>query len=76
MVFCGLFPIETERYEDLREALDKLSLNDAALSYEPETSRPSASAFAADSSACSIWTSCASDSSASTTWRCSRRRPT
>ena len=39
MVFCGLFPIETERYEDLREALDKLSLNDAALSYEPETSQ-------------------------------------
>ena len=39
MVFCGLFPIDTERYEDLREALDKLSLNDAALSYEPETSQ-------------------------------------
>ena len=39
MVFCGLFPIETERYEDLREALDKLALNDAALSYEPETSQ-------------------------------------
>ncbi|MDQ3759214.1 MAG: translation elongation factor 4, partial [Actinomycetota bacterium] len=39
MVFCGLFPIETERYEDLREALDKLSLNDAALTYEPETSQ-------------------------------------
>jgi GTP-binding protein LepA len=39
MVFCGLFPIDTERYEDLREALDRLSLNDAALSYEPETSQ-------------------------------------
>jgi len=38
MVFCGLFPIETDKYEDLREALEKLSLNDAALSYEPETS--------------------------------------
>jgi GTP-binding protein LepA len=38
MVFCGLFPIDTDRYEDLREALDKLALNDAALSYEPETS--------------------------------------
>ncbi len=38
VVFCGLFPIDTDRYEDLREALDKLSLNDAALSYEPETS--------------------------------------
>ncbi len=38
MVFCGLFPIDTDRFEDLRDALDKLSLNDAALSWEPETS--------------------------------------
>jgi GTP-binding protein LepA len=38
MVFCGLFPIDTDRYSDLRDALDKLALNDAALSYEPETS--------------------------------------
>jgi GTP-binding protein LepA len=38
MVFCGLFPIDTERYEDLRDALDKMGLNDAALSWEPETS--------------------------------------
>ena len=39
MVFCGLFPIDTDRYEDLREALERLALNDAALSYEPETSQ-------------------------------------
>jgi GTP-binding protein LepA len=39
MVFCGLFPIDTDRYEDLRDALDRLALNDAALSYEPETSQ-------------------------------------
>ncbi len=39
MVFCGLFPIDTDRYEDLRDGLDRLALNDAALSYEPETSQ-------------------------------------
>jgi GTP-binding protein LepA len=38
MVFCGLFPTDADRYPDLREALDKLRLNDAALNYEPETS--------------------------------------
>ncbi|MDQ2621442.1 MAG: translation elongation factor 4, partial [Actinomycetota bacterium] len=38
MVFCGLFPIDTERYEDMRDALDKMGLNDAALTWEPETS--------------------------------------
>jgi GTP-binding protein LepA len=39
VVFCGLFPIDTDRYSDLRDALDKLALNDSALSYEPETSQ-------------------------------------
>jgi GTP-binding protein LepA len=39
MVFCGLFPLDTDRYADLRDALDRLALNDAALSYEPETSQ-------------------------------------
>ncbi len=38
MVFCGLFPTDSDRYADLREALEKLRLNDAALQYEPETS--------------------------------------
>ncbi len=38
MVFCGLFPIDTDQYPDLRDALEKLALNDAALSWEPETS--------------------------------------
>ena len=38
MVFCGLFPIESSKFEDLREALEKLKLNDASLIYEPETS--------------------------------------
>ncbi len=38
-VFAGIFPIEAEDYENLREALSKLNLNDAALQYEPETSQ-------------------------------------
>ena len=38
MVFCGLFPVDTDQFSDLRDALEKLALNDAALSYEPETS--------------------------------------
>jgi GTP-binding protein LepA len=37
-VFAGLYPIDTDKFEDLREALDKLRLNDSSLSYEPETS--------------------------------------
>ncbi|NLK12612.1 MAG: elongation factor 4, partial [Candidatus Phytoplasma sp.] len=39
VVFCGLYPIEPNKYEDLKEALEKLKLNDASLIYEPETSQ-------------------------------------
>ena len=38
MVFCGLYPIDGDEYADLREALEKLKLNDASFTYEPETS--------------------------------------
>ena len=38
MVFCGIYPTETNKFPDLREALEKLKLNDASLEFEPETS--------------------------------------
>ncbi len=38
MVFCGLYPVEGDEFDDLREALEKLRLNDSSFSYEPETS--------------------------------------
>ena len=39
MVYCGLYPTDAAKYADLRDALDKLQLNDASLQYEPETSQ-------------------------------------
>ena len=38
MVYCGLYPVDTSKYADLKDSLEKLQLNDAALVYEPETS--------------------------------------
>ncbi len=39
MVFCGIFPVVSEEYEELKEALERLALNDASFSYEPEVSQ-------------------------------------
>ena len=39
MVYCGLYPCDSKKYQDLKEALEKLSLNDASLHFEPETSQ-------------------------------------
>ena len=39
MVYCGLYPIDSKQYQDLRDALDKMKLSDASLVYEPETSQ-------------------------------------
>ena len=44
-VFAGLYPIETDKFEDLREALEKLQLNDSSISYEPESSTALGSGF-------------------------------
>ena len=67
MVFAGVFPTDSDKYGELRDALERLHLNDAAFQFEPDTPRRSASASAAGSSASCTWRSSRSGSSASTT---------
>jgi GTP-binding protein LepA len=66
-VFAGLYPTEASEYDQLRDALEKLKLNDSSLRFEPEVSRRWASASAAASWACCTWRSCRSAWSASST---------
>ena len=75
MVFSGLFPVDGSDFPALRDALDKLKLNDAALTYEPETSVALGSASAAATWACCTWRSSASAWSASSTWTSSPPPP-
>ncbi len=65
MVFSGLFPIDGDDFELLRESLEKLKLNDASITYLPESSGASGSASAAGSSGCCTWRSSRSGWSAS-----------
>ena len=67
MVFAGIFPTDSDDYPELRDALERLKLNDGSLSYEPETSQALGFDFAAGSSASCTWRSSASASSANST---------
>ena len=69
MVFAGLYPVEGHQYPELRDALEKLRLNDASFFYEPETSAALGLRLPLRvPRACCTWRSSRSASSASSTW--------
>ena len=65
-VYAGFFPESNEFYQDLKDAIEKLSLSDSALQFAPENSPVLGLAYALASWDCCIWTLCASDWSANT----------
>jgi len=69
MVFAGLYPTESTDYEALRDALEKLQLNDSSFFFEPENSVALGSASAAASSDCCTWRSSSSGSKTSSAFR-------
>ena len=68
MLFAGLYPVEGHQYPELRDALEKLRLNDASFFYEPETSVALGFGFRCGFLGLLTWKSSRSGSSASSTW--------
>ena len=76
MVYCGIYTEDGSKYPDLRDALEKLQLNDASLTFEPETSAALGFGFRRGFWGCSIWRSSRSGWSGSLTWTSSPPCPT